>query len=105
MRRVNNFLALSTLAAVLTGGVAIAQDHHDDQQAQEHHDKYVRHNEWKRGARMKQEDWSRGERVDYRQHHLRKPPSGYEWRAVDGNYVLASGSGVISSVEIQADIH
>jgi Ni/Co efflux regulator RcnB len=48
---------------------------------------------------MNHDDWNRGERVDYRQYHLRTPPRGYEWRQVDGNYVLAAvATGVIFSV-------
>ena len=39
---------------------------------------------------MKQEDWGRGEAVDYRTSHLQAPPRGYAWRQVDGNNVLAS---------------
>ena len=85
-------LALSTLAVTLSGGfaVATAQDHPDN-----HH--YVRHDEWKKGAHIQKEDWARGERVDYRQYHLHTPPQGYEWRLVDGNYVMANiSTGVIS---------
>jgi len=41
----------------------------------------------------------RGEHINYREHHLRAPPRGYEWRMVDGNYVLAAvATGVIASV-------
>lgn len=87
--------AVSTLALTLTGGVAIAQDHPD-----EHHQQYVRHQEWKKGAHIRQEDWSRGEQVDWHAHHLRQPPAGYEWRQVDGNYVLANNSGLIFSVVV-----
>ena len=48
---------------------------------------------------MRDEDWRRGEHVDYRERHLRRPPRGYEWREVDGNYVLAAvATGVIASV-------
>jgi Ni/Co efflux regulator RcnB len=87
-------LAVSTLALTLTGSVAIAQDHHDD-----HHQQYVKHEEWKKGAKIRNEDWSRGEQVDWHSHHLRRPPAGYEWRQVDGNYVLAAvATGVIASV-------
>ena len=61
--------------------------------------KYVHHDEWKKGAKIQDEDWKRGEQVDYREHHLRAPPHGYEWRMVDGNYVLAAvATGVIASV-------
>jgi Ni/Co efflux regulator RcnB len=108
MRQIRKLLALSTLAAILSGGAVFAQDHHDDPQAQDHHDThpYVRHQEWKKGAHMRQEDWSRGEKVDYRRYHLRNPPSGYEWREVDGNYVLAAvATGVIASVVVASTIH
>ena len=62
------------------------------------HDGYVRHDEWRRGYRLRHEDWDRGQRVnDWRAHQLRRPPRGYEWRQLDGNYVLGSiNTGVIS---------
>ncbi len=57
------------------------------------------HPEWRKGHRMAQNDWSRGQQVDYRAHHLRAPPRGYEWREVDGNYVLAAAAtGLIASI-------
>lgn len=90
--------AAATLA--LTSVSAFAQpgrhdDHHDD------HGKggYVHHNDWKKGHRLSQGDWGRGQRVDYRSHHLRAPPRGYEWREVDGNYVMAAAAtGLIASI-------
>jgi Ni/Co efflux regulator RcnB len=80
---------------VLFSGAVFAQGNHD-QRADDHaaasHDnhQYVQHTEWKKGAKMKQEDWGRGEAVDYRTSHLQAPPRGYAWRQVDGNNVLAS---------------
>jgi Ni/Co efflux regulator RcnB len=79
----------------LFSGAVFAQDNHDqrpDDHAAASHDnhQYVQHREWKKGAQMKQEDWSRGEAVDYRTNHLKTPPRGYEWRQVDGNYVMAA---------------
>ena len=60
---------------------------------------WVRHDEWKRGYHMRHEDWSRGQQVDWHSHHLRRPPRGYEWREVDGNYVLAAAAtGIIASI-------
>lgn len=54
---------------------------------------------WKRGQRMQREDWNRGQHIDYREHHLRRPPRGYEWREVDGTYVLAAAAtGLIASI-------
>jgi len=100
MKKFHTVLALAFLSTSLMGGVALAQDHHDqDHQDQNHQDQdhrdnhtYVEHGEWHKGARMKHEDWDRGDRVDYRQHHLSAPPRGYEWRTIDGYYVLANPS-------------
>ncbi len=111
--------ALCAIATMLSGGVSFAQDrdHHDDQRdhrddQRDHRDdrhdnhSYVRHDDWRKGYHMRHEDWDRGERVDYRTYHLRRPPSGYEWRLVDGNYVLAAvATGVIASIVIAATAH
>ena len=109
MNRIRKFAALSTLSAVLFSGVvAIAQDDHHDDHAppHAHHQTYVHHDEWKKGYHMKNEDWDRGEAVDYRTYHLKPPPRGYEWREVDGNYVLAAiATGVIASAIVAASVH
>jgi Ni/Co efflux regulator RcnB len=85
MKKLHTALALAILSTSLLGGVAFAQDQHDNHS-------YVQHKEWKRGAPIKHEDWDRGDKVDYHQNHLNTPPRGYEWRMVDGNYVLANSS-------------
>jgi Ni/Co efflux regulator RcnB len=96
MIRIRKALALSTLAVTLSSGLVFAQDHGH----------YVRHDEWKKGARISHDDWARGEQVDYHRYHLSAPPRGYEWRQVDGNYVLAAAAtGLISSVVIASTIH
>jgi Ni/Co efflux regulator RcnB len=104
--------ALSLLAG--TAGAAAAQPygHHDrndgryDSRYDGRHDSrglgyghgYGHHN-WRTGGRIDRGDWGRGHRVDYRRHHLRAPPRGYEWREVDGNYILAAAAtGIIASV-------
>ena len=106
MNHVHKALIVSALAVSL-GGTAVAQDHHDDRDHRdEHHHEYVRHEEWRKGEHIRHEDWDRGERVDYRHYHLRRPPHGYEWREVDGNYVLAAvATGVIASVVVASTIH
>jgi Ni/Co efflux regulator RcnB len=44
--------------------------------------------------------------VDYHTYHLRKPPRGYEWREVDGNYVLAAvAGGIIASAIVASTVH
>lgn len=99
MKRVCSALALSILATSLTGPLAFAEDHHDN-----HH--YVRHDEWKKGAHMRHEDWDRGERIDYHHYHLNAPPRGYEWREVDGNFILAAAAtGVIATVIAESAAH
>ncbi|WP_158943623.1 RcnB family protein [Granulicella sp. S190] len=96
MRLLRKAFAFSTLAVVLSTGLALAEDHGH----------YVRHDEWKQGAHIRNEDWNRGERVDYKHYHLQEPPRGYEWRQVDGNYVLAAAAtGIISTVVIASTIH
>jgi Ni/Co efflux regulator RcnB len=87
MKKLHSAFALTILSASLLGGVAFAQD-------RDHHDNhtYVQHKEWQKGKTIKHEDWDRGDKVDYRQYHLSAPPRGYEWRMVDGNYVLVNSS-------------
>ena len=102
MNRFAKFAAHSALSAVLFTGVAIAQDDHHDA----HNQAYVKHDEWKKGYHLKDEDWKRGEVVDYKTYHLRKPPNGYEWREVDGNYVLAAvATGIIASAIVASTVH
>jgi Ni/Co efflux regulator RcnB len=104
MKKIYRILAVTTLSASLIGPISFAQDHHDDRD--DHHDAYVRHDEWKKGYHMKQEDWHRAQPVDYRQYHLSPPPRGYEWRSVDGNYVLAAvATGVIASAIVASTVH
>lgn len=54
---------------------------------------------WARGERLPQAYWTRGQYVDYRHHHLRQPPRGYQWVQVNDNYILiALTSGLISQI-------
>lgn len=79
-------------------GAASAQPFHDDHRGAYDHPG-GRHHDWRRGGRIDRDDWARGQRFDYRAHHLRRPPRGYEWREVDGNYVLAAvATGVIADI-------
>ena len=99
MNRIGRYIALSTLSAVFVAGAAYAQEHHDNHA-------YVEHKEWKKGYHMNHDDWERGERIDYNTYHLKAPPRGYEWREVDGNYVLAAvATGVIASAIVASTIH
>ena len=119
-------LVVSALALSISGIPLMAQDHQDDHsnrdrssqrdrdheqrrdrdQGRDHGQHYVRHTEWRKGSHVSHSDWSRGERIDWHAHHLRQPPRGYEWREVDGNYVLAAvATGVIASVIIASQVH
>lgn len=97
MKTLCRIVAVSALAVTLTGGVTFAQNHPTNQQ---HQQKYVKHSEWKKGSHIQSSDWNRGAQVDWKAHHLRQPPNGYQWRQVDGNYVLANPGGVIFSVSV-----
>jgi Ni/Co efflux regulator RcnB len=100
VKQIGKLAALSTLSVLLSTGAVFAQDDHRDNH------QYVRHDEWKKGAHIKKEDWDRGEAVDYRTYHLKAPPRGYEWRQVDGNYVLAAvATGVIASAIVASSVH
>jgi Ni/Co efflux regulator RcnB len=113
MKSTLKVLAVAALcASIATAPAAFAQDHrddhHDDHPAEHHddHGGYVRHDEYKKGYRMPPADWNRGQRVDYRTYHLSAPPNGYEWRSVDGNYVLgAVATGIIASAIVASTIH
>jgi Ni/Co efflux regulator RcnB len=99
MHRIQKLSAIPLLSMVLIGAPAVfAQDHHDD------HDNshYVHHSEWRKGYHMRDEDWGRGDHIDnWQQYHLRRPPNGYEWRRIDGNFVLgASSTGVVMQVVV-----
>jgi Ni/Co efflux regulator RcnB len=114
MKKVFSVVAASVFAVTLCAG-AFAQDHRDDRRgpgpggpgpARYDNNHYVRHSNWRKGYRMNRNDWNRGDRVDYRQYHLSAPPRGYEWRRVDGNFVMAAvATGVIASLIAASAAH
>jgi Ni/Co efflux regulator RcnB len=93
-------LAVSGLCA----GSAIAANQRDSQdQVQAHagwgQDNQGANHQWRRGQRIGYNDWSGAQTVDYRAHHLRAPPRGYEWRESNGQYVMAAvAGGLIASI-------
>ena len=91
MKTIQAVFALPLLAMALASMPAMAQDHQDNHT-------YKQHSEWKSGSKIQQEDWSRGDKVDYKQNHLPRPRAGHEWREIDGNYVLADQDGMVVSV-------
>jgi Ni/Co efflux regulator RcnB len=98
MKVFDKAVALAVLSSSLTAGVAFAQPGRGPGGPYDNHH-YVRHNDWRSGHRMAQNDWRRGQRIDYRSHRLPPPRRGYEWREVDGNYVMAAvATGLIASV-------
>lgn len=95
-------LVAAATAALLAGAASFtsaepSQDHHGG--PADNHGPGGRN--WNTGGRIAKGDWARGQQVDYRAHHLRAPPHGYEWREVDGNYILAAAAtGLIADVLI-----
>jgi Ni/Co efflux regulator RcnB len=60
---------------------------------------YQGDHQWRRGQRIGHDNWTGAQPVDYRAHHLRQPPRGYEWRESNGQYVMAAvATGLIASI-------
>jgi Ni/Co efflux regulator RcnB len=108
-------LTAAVALTVLAGSVGIAQaqpPRYDNQDRRDNDrrdndrrgpdrswDDHRHHPDWRSGHRLDQRDWSRGRHIDYRTYKLRKPPRGYEWRQIDGDFVLAAvATGLIASI-------
>lgn len=111
-------ILLAALAAtVLTTSTAYAQhgpgpgrghdrDYRGDRYEQSHggrHDHRGPHKD----VRKKRNHWSKGQRVpkeyrrhvDYRRHHLKAPPRGYQWVENDGQYLMIGiATGLIAAI-------
>jgi Ni/Co efflux regulator RcnB len=114
------FVTIAAALAIFAATPALAQPNHDDHSRDDHgkpgpamsmHGPSMSmkgpamsmhgpsHADWKKGGHIGHDDWGRGVHVDYRAHHLKRPPRGYEWREVDGNYILAAAAtGLIASM-------
>lgn len=97
-------LMTAALALTLLGGsAAVAQPYgpppgHDRGHHYGRDDRGGPHH-WSRGERLPKSYWGRDRYVDYRRHHLRRPPRGYQWVRVDDNYALvAITTGLISEL-------
>lgn len=103
---VKKVLSSALLVAFCATPLLATAQHDDHAQRDDHAQHYVHHPEWKRGYHMQPDNWNRGTRIDYRTYHLRQPPAGYEWREVDGNFVMAAvATGVIASVIAASAAH
>jgi Ni/Co efflux regulator RcnB len=108
MNMKSRILAVTAAALVaLSAGAANAQydhqgDHHGGQGGQRPGwglDYGGGGHNWRRGERMGYNDWSGAQPLNYREHHLRRPPHGYEWRESNGRYILAAvATGAIMSI-------
>jgi Ni/Co efflux regulator RcnB len=94
--------ALTLLAAPMSAAFAQGwnnNNRHDDHRGGPGMMMQNNNHNWRKGGRIERNDWNRGQRVDYRQQHLSRPPRGYEWRRVDNNYVLAAAAtGLIAGL-------
>jgi Ni/Co efflux regulator RcnB len=102
MKRIATAAAAAMIALTGAAGTAMAQPYgHDNNRGydQNRHDDRG-HHDWRRGERISHDEWNHYQRVDWRRHHLRHPPRGYEWRqSDDGRYVLAAAAtGLIASI-------
>ncbi len=90
---------------LLSGSAALAapnggdhrQDNNHGQQTAQHDQRGGQH--WGRGQRLPSNYRTTRYRVDYRSHHLRAPPRGYQWVQVNNDYLLvALTTGLISQI-------
>jgi Ni/Co efflux regulator RcnB len=105
----NKFLiaaaALSLAAPSLASAQPSGHERDGGQNAQQQHAGWGRdygggHN-FRSGERMGYNDWNGARPIDYREHHLRRPPHGYEWRESNGQFILgALATGLIASAVI-----
>jgi Ni/Co efflux regulator RcnB len=99
-------ILIGTVAvALLAGSAASAQpyrapQHDNHAQDQRLHPRApARAHRWARGQRLPSQYRTRRYYVDYRSHHLRKPPRGYQWVRADNDYALvALTSGLIAEL-------
>jgi Ni/Co efflux regulator RcnB len=115
-------IVFATAAVVLAATAVAAADDHHDEKTVVNKDKTVVNkdrtvvnktvvrpaatrgwaakSEFRQGGHVAQNDWRNGRVIDYRtNHNLRAPPPGYEWREVNGQYVMAAvATGVIASI-------
>jgi Ni/Co efflux regulator RcnB len=93
-------LALSLLLGATAASAQPGRDdHRNDHRGPPPGAQHFDHHSWHKGGRVDRDEWRQGHRVDYRARHLRRPPRGYEWREVNGDYVLgAIATGVIADL-------
>jgi Ni/Co efflux regulator RcnB len=94
-------IVLAIMTSALVAGSAGAQPYGGDRGGQRAGwgQDYGGAHQWRRGQQIGYNDWNGAQPVDYRSHHLRRPPSGYEWRESNGQYVMAAiATGVIASI-------
>ena len=102
-------LIIGAFALSLIAGPAMAapghNDHHDNRNshmttthmAPGHMMHKPVHHGWHKGQKLPSQ-WRHGHNVDWRAHHLRQPPRGYQWVQTDDDYVLVGiATGVILS--------
>ena len=92
-------LTAAATALLASSSVAVADQRGADPQTSSWGQDYGGAHQWRNGDRIGHNDWNNAQPVDYRAHHLRQPPDGYEWRESNGQYVLAAvATGVIASI-------
>jgi len=95
----NKFLIAAAALSLIAPTVALAADHDGQtQHAGWAADQGAGHS-FHHGDHMGYNDWNGAQPVDYRQHHLRRPPNGYEWRQSNGQFIMAAvATGLVASV-------
>jgi Ni/Co efflux regulator RcnB len=108
-------ILLSALAVTMLATPALAQpgpgrghdrDHRSDRYEQSYGGRHD-HRGPQKQVKKKRHHWSKGQRVpkeyrrnvDYRRHHLKAPPRGYQWVENDGQYLMIGiATGLIAAI-------
>jgi Ni/Co efflux regulator RcnB len=98
------FLIAAAALSLIAPSIASAQGHDQGQGHPGWGQEYgAGGHQFRNGEHMGYNDWSGAQPVDYRQHHLRRPPHGYEWRESNGQYILAAvATGAIISAIVNS---
>ena len=82
-------------------GNSVRYDNRDNHAGRHDNGQHRGQNKWAKGQRLPSEYRTRGYYVDYRRHHLRAPPRGYQWVQVNNDYMMiALATGLIASIII-----
>jgi Ni/Co efflux regulator RcnB len=107
----NKFLIAAAALSLAAPSLAFAQPSHHERDGHNAEQNHQQHPGWgqdhngghryRSGEHLGYNDWNGAKPVDYREHHLRQPPHGYEWRESNGQFILGGlAGGLVASAVV-----